>query len=70
MLVAVAFFVAAPLAWYASHRWLETYPFRINIDWSLFVIPFISVFAIAFATVSYLTVKAALMNPVKSLKTE
>jgi putative ABC transport system permease protein len=69
-LVVVAFVVSAPLAWYAINKWLQTYSFRLSINWILFVIPFIVVFIIAFVTVSLLTVKAALMNPVKSLKTE
>jgi putative ABC transport system permease protein len=69
-LVVVAFVVSAPLGWYAANKWLQTYAFRINISWALFVAPFIAVLIVAFATVSYLTVKAALMNPVKSLKTE
>ncbi|NCD68821.1 ABC transporter permease [Mucilaginibacter agri] len=70
VLVIVAFLVSAPLAWYASHQWLQTYAFRINITWSLFAAPFLIVLIIAFATVSYLTVKAALMNPVKSLRND
>jgi putative ABC transport system permease protein len=69
-LVLVAFVVSAPLGWYACHKWLQTYAFRIDISWTLFAIPFIIVLIVAFATVSYLTFKAALMNPVKSLKTE
>ncbi|ASU33715.1 ABC transporter permease [Mucilaginibacter xinganensis] len=69
-LVLVAFLVSAPLGWYACHKWLQTYAFRIDISWTLFLIPFIIVVFIAFATVSYLSFKAALMNPVKSLKTE
>jgi putative ABC transport system permease protein len=69
-LILVAFIVSAPLGWYASHRWLQTYAFRVDISWTLFVFPFFIVLLIAFATVSYLSVKAALMNPVKSLKTE
>jgi putative ABC transport system permease protein len=69
-LVLIAFVVSAPLGWYACHRWLQTYAFRIDISWTLFVFPFIIVLLVAFATVSYLSVKAALMNPVKSLKTE
>jgi len=69
-LVVIAFIVSAPLGWYATHKWLQTYAFRINISWMFFVIPFIAVALIAMATVSYLSVKAALMNPVKSLKTE
>ncbi len=69
-LVVVAFLVSAPLGWWAANKWLQTYAFRINISWILFAAPFVAVFVIAFATVSYLTIKAALMNPVKSLKTE
>ena len=69
-LVLIAFVVSAPLGWYACHRWLQTYAFRIDISWTLFVVPFIIVLLVAFATVSYLSFKAAMMNPVNSLKTE
>ena len=69
-LVLIAFIVSAPLAWYASHQWLQTYAFRIGISWTLFVFPFVVVIFVAFASVSYLTVKAALMNPVKSLRSD
>jgi putative ABC transport system permease protein len=70
LLVLIAFIVSAPLGWYATHKWLQTYAFRIDISWTFFAIPFIMVAFIAMATVSRLSVKAALMNPVKSLKTE
>jgi putative ABC transport system permease protein len=70
VLIAISFVISAPLAWYAISQWLMGYAFRINISWVLFVFPFITVLVIAFATVSWLTVKAALMNPVKSLKIE
>ncbi len=69
-LVVIAFIVSAPLGWYATSKWLQTYAFRIDLSWTLFVIPFITVAVVAMATVSYLSVKAALMNPVISLKTE
>ncbi|MEZ2335022.1 ABC transporter permease [Mucilaginibacter sp. RCC_168] len=69
-LVVISFVISAPLAWYAISRWLQTYAFRIDIGPLLFFIPFTVVMVIAFATVSYLSVKAALTNPVKSLKTE
>jgi putative ABC transport system permease protein len=69
-LVLIAFVVAAPLGWYAVHEWLQTYAFRIDISWLFFVIPFVVVTFVAMATVSYLSVKAALMNPVLSLKVE
>lgn len=70
LLIVIAFVVSAPLAWYAINLWLQGYAFRIDISWMLFVFPFLTVFLIAFATVSWLTIKAALMNPVKSLKIE
>ncbi|MEN0055332.1 MAG: ABC transporter permease [Mucilaginibacter sp.] len=69
-LVIVAFVISAPLAWYAISKWLQGYAFRVDIGPLLFIVPFIIVMVIAFATVSYLSVKAALTNPVKSLKTE
>lgn len=70
ILIVIAFFVSIPLAWYAINKWLQTYAFRIDINVLFFVIPFLVVVVIAFSAVSYLSVKAALMNPVKSLKTE
>ncbi|MDR6940778.1 ABC transporter permease [Mucilaginibacter pocheonensis] len=70
VLVLVSFIVSAPLAWYAINKWLQTYAFRIDISLLLFIVPFFIVMVIAFATVSFLSVKAALTNPVKSLKTE
>ncbi|HTD40611.1 MAG TPA: ABC transporter permease [Mucilaginibacter sp.] len=70
MLIVIAFFVSTPLAWYAINRWLQTYAFRIDVSVFFFIFPFLVVTIIAFASISYLSVKAALMNPVKSLKTE
>ncbi|WPU92998.1 ABC transporter permease [Mucilaginibacter sabulilitoris] len=70
LLVLISFIISAPLGWYAINKWLQTYAFRTEINILLFIVPFIAVMIIAFATVSYLSVKAALTNPVKSLKTE
>jgi putative ABC transport system permease protein len=70
LLIVIAFVISAPLGWYAISKWLQSYAFRIDINWLLFALPFIVVAAIAMATVSLLSVKAALMNPVKSLKVE
>jgi putative ABC transport system permease protein len=70
VLIVIAFIVSIPLAWYSVHKWLQTYAFRIDINALFFIIPFLIVILIAFTAVSYLSVKAALMNPVKSLKTE
>ncbi|GAB3704365.1 ABC transporter permease [Spirosoma flavus] len=70
ILILVAFVVATPLAWYAVSQWLETYAFRTTIQWWLFALPFTLVLLIALLTVSFQSIKAALTNPVKSLRSE
>jgi len=70
ILLLVAFFVAVPVAWFTTHQWLQGYAFRINIHWAFFVLPFVVIVAIAFLTVSFQSLKAALSNPAKSLRTE
>ena len=69
-LVLVALVVASPIAYYAMTRFLESYVYRVNIDWPVFVVSAILAISIALLTVSYQAIRAALMNPVKSLKTE
>ena len=70
LLVVLAFVVAVPMAWYATHRWLQTYAFRIEPEWWLYALPFGLVLLVALLTVSYQTLKAALANPVTSLRSE
>jgi len=70
MLLLVAFVVAAPIAWFTTYNWQKGYAFRNSIHWTYFVLPFILIIAIALITVSFQTIKAALANPVKSLRTE
>jgi len=70
LLLAIAFLIAAPLAWLASSKWLQSYAFRINVGWLYVVLPFLLMIAIAFITVSFQSIKAAIANPVKSLRTE
>ena len=69
-LIIIAFVVAAPLAWWAMHAWLQDYKFRINISIWFFVIAVLITFIVAAITVGYQATKAALANPVKSLRTE
>lgn len=69
-LVLLANVLAWPLAWYAMHRWLEDFVYRINIGWWIFGIAALAVLLITLLTVSYQAIKAALANPVKSLRTE
>jgi putative ABC transport system permease protein len=69
-LVVVAFVIASPVAWFIMHDWLESYAYRINISWWLFFAAGFLAVMIALATISFQAIKAALANPVKSLRTE
>jgi len=69
-LVAVAAIIAFPVAWYAMHNWLQDFAYRINMPWWIFVLAGIIAAAVALATISFQAIKAALSNPVKSLRTE
>lgn len=70
MLIAIAFVIATPIAWYYMHQWLLDYAYRINISWWSFAAGGIAAIIIALATISFQAVKAAVANPVKSLRTE
>lgn len=69
-MVVVAFVVAVPLTWFAMYKWLQEFAYRINIEWTVFAMAGSIAVLIAFLTVSFQATKAALMNPVKSLKSE
>jgi putative ABC transport system permease protein len=69
-LVLVAAIIAFPVAWYAMNKWLQDFAYRITISWWMFVVAGITALLIAFITVGYQTIKAAIANPVKSLRTE
>jgi putative ABC transport system permease protein len=69
-LVSIAILIAIPLAWWAANSWLRDFAFRIPIQLSVFVITALVTIVIALCTVGFHAVKAALMNPVKSLRTE
>jgi putative ABC transport system permease protein len=70
LLIAIAFAIATPIAWYYMHQWLQDYAYRINISWWLFAAGGLVAIIIALATISFQAIKAALANPVKSLRTE
>jgi putative ABC transport system permease protein len=69
-LVLLAILIAVPLAGYAIHRWLEDYAYRISISWWVFVLAAVLAMAIALVTVSILAFRAAIANPVRSLRSE
>ena len=70
MLVAVSIVVSAPLAWYFMHKWLENFAYRVAISWWIFVLAGLLAMLIALLTVSFQAIKAAVVNPIKSLRTE
>ncbi|QHS56284.1 helix-turn-helix domain-containing protein [Mucilaginibacter sp. 14171R-50] len=70
ILISIAFTVAAPIAWYYMHQWLQDYVYRIHISWWLFAVGGLGAIIIALVTISFQAIKAALANPVKSLRSE
>lgn len=70
LLLCIAFLVAAPIAGLTSSKWLQDFAFRTSIQWYYFVFPFLAIAVIALVTVSFQAIKAAIANPVKSLRTE
>jgi putative ABC transport system permease protein len=69
-LVITALLISIPVAWLAANKWLENYPYRITLSWWMFIVAGLLVVFIALATVSFQAIKAAIANPVKSLRTE
>ena len=69
-LVAVAVLIASPLAWFVMNKWLQSFAYRISISWIVFVITTLVALLIALITISFQAIRAAIANPVKSLRTE
>ena len=70
LLIAVAFLIAAPVAYYVMNNWLHSFAYQINIGANIFVIAIMSSFVIAACTIAYEAIKSAVTNPVKSLRIE
>jgi putative ABC transport system permease protein len=70
ILVNVSLLIAVPVAYYFMHNWLQDYTYRTDISWWVFVIAGVSALVVTLLTISYQSIKAAFMNPVKSLRTE
>ncbi len=70
ILVAFAALIAFPIAWWLMHRWLQDYAYQVPISWWIFALAGIIAMLIALLTVSFQAIKAAVANPVKSLRTE
>ena len=70
VLVTISLLIAGPVSYYFMHKWLQNYTYRTDIAWWVFASAAIGAMLITLATVSYQSIRAALANPVKSLKTE
>ena len=69
-LVLIAIVIASPIAYYFMDKWLQDFAYKITISWWIFALAGVTAVAIALFTVSYQAIKAAVANPVKSLRTE
>jgi len=69
-LVAIAILIATPIAWYAMNAWLQDFAYRIQIQWWVFVLAGMVAVLIAFITLGFQSIRAALKNPVKSLRSD
>lgn len=69
-LVLLAILIASPIAWWAMHQWLQNFAYRVTISWWMFALAGLGAILIALITVSFQSIKAALANPVKSLRSE
>jgi putative ABC transport system permease protein len=70
VLVVIAFIIAAPVAWFAMHKWLQNYAYRVDISWWIFFATGVLAILIALFTVSVQAIKAAVANPVAALRSE
>ncbi|WP_436484511.1 ABC transporter permease [Chitinophaga sp. ARDCPP14] len=69
-LILIAIVIAIPIAWFATNKWLGGFAYRVNVGWAIFLMASLAALTIAWITVSYESVKAAVVNPVKSLRSE
>ena len=66
----IAALIALPLSWFAINKWLQDYAYRVEISWWIFLVAVVLAMVIALITISFQAIKAAIANPVKSLRTE
>src|SRR5690606_28357552 len=69
-LVCLAIVIASPMAWWAMNKWLEDFAYRIDVEWWVFAVAGLTAVAIALLTVSWQAIRAAVANPVESLRDE
>lgn len=68
--VYIGFCIAVPLAWWVAHLWLQDYSYRVEVQWWVFAVAGLLALFITICTISFQSIKAAMANPVKSLRSE
>jgi putative ABC transport system permease protein len=69
-LVSIAFLLAIPISYMTMTKWLDTFAFKVNLEWWMFMAPLTAILLITPTTISFQSVRTSLMNPVKSLRSE
>ncbi|HVS97256.1 MAG TPA: FtsX-like permease family protein [Puia sp.] len=69
-LIGIAIVIAVPLGWWAVNKWLDTFAYHIHVGWAIFILASLAALLLATLTVSYESIKAAVINPAKSLRAE
>ena len=69
-LIGISIVIASPVAWYVMHEWLQGFAYKINVSWYIFVLAGLVTLLVSLFTISFQTIKTAMANPVKSLRTE
>ncbi len=69
-LVLIAFAIAVPISWYLMNKWLQAFAYRVTLNWWIFLLSAAATLLLAFITISYHTIRAAIANPVESLRSE
>jgi ABC-type antimicrobial peptide transport system permease subunit len=70
VLTGISFLIATPLAWYFMHEWIQKYNYRTGISWWIFILTGAGVMLITLCTVSFQSIRAALLNPATTLRSE
>ena len=68
--IVIAFLIASPIAWFLMNRWLQDFAYRTQISWWVFAVAALAALVVTIAAVGFQTIKAAIANPIKSLRTE
>jgi len=70
LLITLAMLIATPISWWAMNKWLQNFAYRVEIEWWMFLLAGIAALIVALITVSFQAIKAAVANPVNSLRSE